>query len=382
MATTAQRGLLTSLYGFDPVQRRAEQQAGLDRFLSAQQTPQARMGAALGTLFGQYLAPESEEQTRVGKVNTIYNQVMADADPTKPTEYLERLGRLAQSFQQAGLPEQAEITIDRIRKLTPEPKRTVIPPGATVLNEKNEVVYTAPDREKNIKPSADFAQAAVELGFGARANLDDYNLNEAKAINNLIETRKIKQAEASVPRSGEVKIGDISGAQGIVKNLVGAPKERLDSIAPLRTQLKEAKNGSGAALEQVRGALIKLVGDSQISATERARITGSSGVVENAINYINTFFTGVPTQEKFKELEKIVVALEDTYAGQYNRGLAQAKTVLDEAKLPEATRKALLPPPYKTATEKKQSNFIEGRVYTDANGNRARYVKGQWEPVQ
>jgi len=200
MATTAQRGLLTSLYGFDPVQRRAEQQAGLDRFLSAQQTPQARMGAALGTLFGQYLAPESEEQTRVGKVNTIYNQVMADADPTKPTEYLERLGRLAQSFQQAGLPEQAEITIDRIRKLTPEPKRTVVAPGATVLNEKNEVVFTAPDRDKNIKPSSDFAQAAVELGFGARANLDDYNLNEARAINNLIETRRIKTAGAGASK--------------------------------------------------------------------------------------------------------------------------------------------------------------------------------------
>ena len=82
------------------------------------------------------------------------------------------------------------------------------------------------------------------------------------------------------------------------------------------------------------------------------------------------------------ELEKIVVALEDTYAGQYNRGLAQAKTVLDEAKLPEATRKALLPPPYRTATEKKQGKFVEGRVYTDAKGNRARYVNGEWIPVQ
>jgi len=200
MATTAQRGLLTSLYGFDPVQRRAEQQAGLDRFLAAQQTPQARMGAALGSLFGQYLAPESEEQTRVAKVNTIYNQVMADADPTKPTEYLERLGQLAQSFQQAGLPEQAEITIDRIKKLTPEPKRTVVAPGATVLNEKGEVVFTAPDREKNIKPSSDFAQAAVELGFGARPNLDDYNLNEARAINSLIEARRIKAAGAGASK--------------------------------------------------------------------------------------------------------------------------------------------------------------------------------------
>ena len=147
MATTAQRGLLTSLYGFDPVQRRAEQQAGLDRFLAAQQTPQARMGAALGTLFGQYLAPESEEQTRVAKVNSIYNQVMADADPTKPTEYLERLGRLAQSFQQAGLPEQAEITIERISRLTP--KREIkevggvlveIPPGKGTPT----AIFTAP----------------------------------------------------------------------------------------------------------------------------------------------------------------------------------------------------------------------------------------------
>jgi hypothetical protein len=212
MATTAQRGLLTSLYGFDPVQRRAEQQAGLDRFLAAQQTPQARMGAALGSLFGQYLAPESEEQTRVAKVNSIYNQVMADADPTKPTEYLEKLGLLAQSFQQSGLPEQAEITIDRINKLTP--KREIkevggvlveIPPGKGTPT----TIFTAPDREKNIKPSSDFAQAAVELGFGARPNLDDYNLNEARAINSLIEARKIKTAGAGASKIAVMGQGNV-----------------------------------------------------------------------------------------------------------------------------------------------------------------------------
>jgi hypothetical protein len=72
---------------------------------------------------------------------------MADADPTKPTEYLERLGRLAQSFQQAGLPEQAEITIDRISRLTP--KREIkevggvlveIPPGKGTPT----AIFTAP----------------------------------------------------------------------------------------------------------------------------------------------------------------------------------------------------------------------------------------------
>jgi len=157
MATTAQRGLLTSLYGFDPVQRRAEQQAGLDKFLSAQQTPQARMGAALGSLFGQYLAPESEEQTRVAKVNTIYNQVMADADPTKPTEYLERLGRLAQSFQQAGLPEQAEITIDRISKLTPKRDVKIVGNQLVEVPARGPIVplYTAPPKDEKPLDIAD-----------------------------------------------------------------------------------------------------------------------------------------------------------------------------------------------------------------------------------
>jgi hypothetical protein len=271
--------------------------------------------------------------------------------------------------------------VDQFVQALPETQRlNALSEAAVTGSLKLDAVLNKPP--EIVKTPADFAAAGRELGFGVRANIGEYSQAETTAINNLLERRGIKRAEAGVPKSGEVRIPDIAGAQGIVKNLVGASKERLDSIAPLRTQLREAKAGSGAALEQVRGALIKLVGDSQISATERARITGSSGVVENAINYINTFFTGVPTQEKFKELEKIVGALEDTYAGQYNKGRGQAATLLDELRLPETSKKALLPPSYKTATEKKQGRFVEGRVYTDAKGNRARYVDGQWEPVQ
>jgi len=272
MATTAQRGLLTSLYGFDPVQRRAEQQAGLDRFLAAQQTPQARMGAALGSLFGQYLAPESEEQTRVAKVNTIYNQVMANADPTKPTEYLEKLGLLAQSFQQSGLPEQAEITIDRIRKLTPEPKRTVVAPGATVLNEKGEVVYTAPDREKNIKPSSDFAQAAVELGFGARPNLDDYNLNEARAINSLIEARKIKTAGAGASKieiKGQENVLDIDkeDAKGYRLSRESATKA-LPVLTKMQSLLDSPQGIIGGTATEARTGFLKALDTLGVSTAE------------------------------------------------------------------------------------------------------------------
>jgi hypothetical protein len=272
MATTAQRGLLTSLYGFDPVQRRAEQQAGLDRFLAAQQTPQARLGAALGSLFGQYLAPESEEQTRVAKVNSIYNQVMSDADPTKPTEYLEKLGRLAQSFQQAGLPEQAEITIDRVRKLTPEPKRTVVAPGATVLNERGEVVYTAPDREKNIKPSSDFAQAAVELGFGARPNLDDYNLNEARAINSLIEARRIKTAGAGASKieiKGQENVLDIDkdDAKGYRLSRESASKA-LPVLTKMQGLLDSPQGIIGGTATEARTGFLKALDTLGVSTAE------------------------------------------------------------------------------------------------------------------
>jgi hypothetical protein len=42
----------------------------------------------------------------------------------------------------------------------------------------------------------------------------------------------------------------------------------------------------------------------------------------------------------------------------------------------------LIPPEYKTGGQKPKSNFVEGKVYKDAEGNRAKYVKGKWEPVQ
>lgn len=299
----------------------------------------------------------------------------AGVDPTQPLYRVNEMG-VAEPIDPA-----YSAQVDQFIQALPETQRlNALSEAAVTGSLKLDAVLNKPP--EIVKTPADFAAAGKQLGFGVRPNIGDYSQAETTAINNLLEGRKVKIAEAGVPRSGEVRIPDIAGAQGIVKNLVGASKERLDSIAPLRTQLREAKAGSGAALEQVRGALIKLVGDSQISATERARITGSSGVVENAINYINTFFTGVPTQEKFKELEKIVGALEDTYAGQYNRGRGQAETLLNELRLPETSKKALLPPPYKTTAEKKQGRFVEGRVYTDAKGNRARYVNGEWIPVQ
>jgi hypothetical protein len=301
MATTAQRGLLTSLYGFDPVQRRAEQQAGLDRFLAAQQTPQARMGAALGSLFGQYLAPESEEQTRVAKVNSIYNQVMADADPTKPTEYLERLGRLAQSFQQAGLPEQAEITIDRISKLTP--KREIkevggvlveIPPGKGTPT----TIFTAP------KPP----EAPLTIADRTRLNelIKEFgDVEGAKKFRAERDEAERKRAAASAPPKAFG--ADINLRESFLKevNSIDVPLNALDKAEALLIEQ------SGLADSIAKRQFAKFAGDRDISNKDVAAFGNFGPLGQRLSGIFSQFLQGTYSDAQREEAIRIIKNLRN-----------------------------------------------------------------------
>ena len=257
-----------------------------------------------------------------------------------------------------------------------------------------------PEREKDavVKTSEAAARAAGELGFGVRPNLADYTEQELTAINNLLQTRGERVQAAGVPQSGQVKITDLSGAQGIVDRFTKEPAQRLTTVKQLGVSLREVKAGTGAALPQLERDLVKLVGDSQIGMGEVQRALGSVGIVGDAISGINKLFTGVPSAQKIADVEKFVKALEDEHAKSYNSGRVRAEKVLKEAKLSPETVTTLIPPAYKTGREKKEereqkagkaeptkkpaATFQEGKVYRDANGNRARYVNGKWEPVQ
>jgi hypothetical protein len=318
---------------------------------------------------------------RVADVQRIMSSTQFD--PENPVKYYEEL---ATSLQQAGYGDLAPMAFQEASKFRKERKFTTVAPGATVLNEKGEVVYEAPSAEKMVKTPPDFAAAGKELGFGVRANIGEYSQQETQAINNLLESRGIKRAEAGVPRSGEVKITDLSVANKLVTDLTGTSKDRLNTVNLAKTQLALAKKGEGAALPQLQRQLVKLVGDSQIGQGEVRDALGSSGIVGDTISAVNKFMTGVPTADKLNSVEQVINALENINAQAFNKGRTQAETVLAEAKLPEGTRKALLPPAYKTAAEKKDSNqggkFTEGKIYVDAKGNRARYVNGNFVSVE
>ena len=129
-------------------------------------------------------------------------------------------------------------------------------PGGALIE-----IVSIPDREKDLKPSSDFAQAAVELGFGARANLDDYNLNEARAINSLIESRRIKQAQASVPPPTKQFGADISLRESFLKEAKPID-ESLNALDKAQSLLTEQ---SGLADAIAKRQFAKFAGDRDIS---------------------------------------------------------------------------------------------------------------------
>jgi hypothetical protein len=328
------------------------------------------------------LFPEAEDPSiRQAQVVQLVQQKYQGQNLGDPSV----LKSIASDLFTAGAPDAGLRILKTAEELTPKDKLITGKAGDIIYRQTPtgslEQVAAVPDRESIVKTPADFAAAGRELGFGVRPNIGDYSQQETAAVNNLLETRGIRRAEAGVPKSGEVKVTDIKGAQDIVATYTKAPQDRLSTVRQLRVSLGEAKQGTGSALPQLRRDLVKLVGDNQIGQAEAQQALGSIGIVGDAISGINQLFTGVPSAEKLKDVEKFITALETEHAKSYNRGRETANKVLSEAKLSPETVKTLIPPEYKTRKEK-STGFVEGKVYRDASGNRARYVNGKWEPVQ
>jgi hypothetical protein len=235
---------------------------------------------------------------------------------------------------------------------------------------------------ETIKTPANFAAVGQELGIPAKPNIANYTQSEAEAINARIQENKQREAAAGVPGPGEVKVTDLNTATNIVDRFTKDSKDRLSTVGRLRTLLSEAQGGSGTAVAQMRRELVKLVGDSQIGQGEVRDALGSLGIVGDVLSGINQVFTGTPSKEKLADVQRVINALENNVAKSYNSGIDRSRKVLTEGRLKQETVESLLPPVYTPASAKKKSKFIEGRIYKDANNNRAVYRNGKFEPIQ
>lgn len=301
------------------------------------------------------------------------------------------LGQIAGDLASMGYARESISLADDIARLKRE-ERALIPKsqlkevGGKLLSVSPEgtvtELYTAPEKEKDLTPQNRAEQDYLNSLYAKYPQTVEGRAQAADEFATWKSSFRQREAAAGVPQSGEVKISDLAGATKLVGDLTAAPKDKLDTVKTAKTFLDQAKKGEGAALPQLKRQLVKLVGDSQIGQGEVRDALGSSGIVGDTINAVNQFMTGIPTQDKLNSVEQVINALENINAQSYNQGRERAINLLGEAKLSEQTRKTLIPPPYKTATERKASQFVEGRVYQDANGNRARYVNGKWVPVQ
>ena len=395
------------LFGYSPEQIMQARQAAMQERAAAEASrvgggwaplyEQARGLSMMGAeALGRGLFPQAQDPAlQRAQVTQSIVQKYRGQDFNSPSV----LSQMASEFSQAGIPEVAMELSDRATKLTPKESFLTVAPGASVLNSRGQVVYTAPkeDKESVVKTPANFAAAAQELGLGVKPNLADYTQAEAEKVNNLLQVRGERTQAAGVPQPGQVKIPDIKGAQDIVNNYTKAPQERLSTVKQLRVSLGQVKQGTGAALPQLRRDLVKLVGDNQIGQNEVQQALGSIGIVGDSISGINQLFTGVPSAEKIRDVEKFITALEKNHVESYNKSRQTANNVLSEAKLSPQTVKTLIPPEAKLKTpsaakpgtsqdKKEMPKFENNKVYRDAEGNRARYVvdkngKGSWVPL-
>jgi hypothetical protein len=289
--------------------------------------------------------------------------------------------------------DQAMVVAKQIKSLAPEKVSTEEQAKAAIFRISQIPAEQRTEQDINILSAAESAlgrdkepkfanqsEKALYEGFLAETGGDEFEA--AKRLSEFKSGLKQREAAAGVPGSGEVKVTDLNTATGIVDRFTKDSKDRLSTVGRLRTLLAEASGGSGTAVAQMRRELVKLVGDSQIGQGEVRDALGSLGIVGDAVSGINQLFTGTPSKEKLADVQRVINALENNVAKSYNSGIERSRQVLTEGKLGKKTVESLLPPQYTPASAKKKTQFVEGKIYKDAKGNRAVFRNGKFEPVQ
>lgn len=357
---TPQRGLLTNLYGFDPEERRRERLAGYDRLLAAQQTPQSRMGFAIGSLFGEYLAPESPEQGKISVINRAVTQAAQQfPDQTSPEFYAAVAelipdtymdskqfalaeARKAQAALEESVNKRMKTALDFPESITPRlmqlaQRIQANPNDVAALNEYNQLAQAgqrgalkiaAETEEKPIAPGQEIARAAGDLGIPIPRDVRQFSQEQWKLIDAKIRKTEIERAAASAaklnftdPKSQVAAITEINNQLKPLTQQIQA----LDQSIALRRNDKSPF--SQKLFEQtVAGAF----GDSQKAAAEISRLVNTGNLGQRVTNTLGLFLSGqIGTATKEDQLESLN-AIRDYVSKQYDDTASVYRPVLGE----------------------------------------------------
>ncbi len=155
------------LFGYSPEQIMQARQAAMQERAAAEARnvgggwaplyEQARGLSMMGAeALGRGLFPQAQDPAlQRAQVTQSIVQKYRGQDFNSPSV----LSQMASEFSQAGLPELAMELGDKAKQLTSKASRTVVAPGSSVIDEQGNVLFTAPDREKQgdkFKVTAEF----------------------------------------------------------------------------------------------------------------------------------------------------------------------------------------------------------------------------------
>jgi hypothetical protein len=163
-------------------------------------------------------------------------------------------------------------------------------------------VASIPDREKNLKPSTNFAEVAVELGFGARENLDEYTSAQAKEINAEIQRRKESEKKAGVTPPVKQFGEDIRLREFFLKEAKPID-ESLNALDKAQSLLTEQ---SGLADAIAKRQFAKFAGDRDISNKDVAAFGNFGPLGQRLGGIFSQFLQGTYSDAQREEAINII----------------------------------------------------------------------------
>lgn len=227
----------------------------------------------------------------------------------------------------------------------------------------------------------------------AQSKTDIINSLQSAGFGNTPQIRQLEAAVMAAP--------DLESAKQVVKNATMSVKDqtkaaldkmKVEETAKLKGAELEAKLRHDAAMEataadRASSARVSATANLLRAKTEQLRLQKSGGTRNNQTLNQAIHERDQAHSQYMSEYNRLSSAYTKTTDPQYKADIAQQIKTLNSS---YSDFKNQLESEWKDrglsispkASQKEPTQFEEGKVYTDANGNQARYENGKWIPVE
>jgi hypothetical protein len=204
-------GLLSNILGFNPATYQQEQLALLTNPIRQAKDPYERVGATLGSLIGGAFMAEDPQLKRAADIQSVLGGVQFD--PANPAESYNSIAR---ELANKGYAAEALTAAQEAAKFTKERKLTTVAPGASLVNERGEVVFTAPDRTEDPLKAA--SRDKFNEIYAKYPDTPEGRARAAVEFRNWDNTFKEKVA-AATNLPGQLKPSDVASVRNIAEGI-------------------------------------------------------------------------------------------------------------------------------------------------------------------